>query len=125
MAETFQDTSHSLALSYPPDSLQLVSALSYSRSHRFAGVQRHIDRLRGFDNSPRFFDFRGRAMHHQQELVRLERHFVLNDTILRNTHAIETRADGAQTSDDRGAFQPSHDPRDQGTRHEHRTDDPE
>src|ERR1022692_165 len=58
-------------------------------------------------------------MHHQQELVRLQRHFVLNDAILRNTHAVEPRTDGAQTSNCHGAFQSSHDPCNHRARHQH------
>ena len=61
-------------------------------------------------------------MHHHEELVCLDRQFVLNDAVLWNTDAVESRTDGAQASNYRGALQRSHDPRHHGTRSQHRTD---
>src|SRR6202021_494819 len=58
-----------------------------ARAYCFGRMQRDMRGLSGSDDVPRFFDFRGCAVHHEQELVRLECQLVLNDAILRNAHA--------------------------------------
>src|SRR5580704_17083457 len=61
-------------------------------------------------------------MHHEQELVGLERDFVFNDTVLGDAHAIESRAYGTQPSDYHSTLERSHDPSKHRASHQPWTD---
>src|SRR5271157_807757 len=63
-----------------------------------------------------------RAMSQEEKLVGLERRLVLDDAVLRDSDAVQPRADRAQSTRHNGAFQRGDDPGDQGPGYQHRPD---
>jgi len=61
-----------------------------------------------------------RAVRDQQELVRLQRHLILENAVLGDTDAVQAGADRAQPTHDDRSLQGGYDPGGNGTRYQHR-----
>src|ERR1022692_2080360 len=70
----------------------------------FRCVQCAVERMCTFDDVLSLGHFSGGTVGDHQELIRLERCFVLHNAVFRNSNAVETRAESAQCPHFYGTF---------------------